>query len=786
MSENPNPPVPDTMDVDDSLGTKLLDREEDVSGSNIFALVIGVDTYEGAKYKKFQLTGAVGDADDFQQYLLEDLRVPKEHITSLRDKGATRTAIIQGFRDLGSDQRIVRGQAIIVIYFAGHGAAADKPKEWLDWESPDDRIEMLCPSDMGLLDGKKGVIEGIPDRTISQLLTVISNAKGNNITLILDCCHSAGINRGGESNDAPNMRSRQVLQPPKVSPDCDSAIWSLAPTTQAVAGFAGTPRDSHVLLAACSRSQTAKEVDGKGLFTRALLKVMRESSMTRGELTYTSLMRCLIIPQQTPHLDGKHIHQKVFALWSNNADSPRIACRYEVGQTFLTLQAGSLLGITCDSIFHIYNTESGSGPYTTAVAKPVGTYISHLIPSTPDFFSQPSQPRVRWYYAQLVTLSGFNFATYCNDPNLLPTVLGDNRGPEFLLAVSTVLNPNDADLCLTVKEEKGHKMVFFDWGNQNRLLSAEKTGLPSRSSRCRYDLSSDGISRIRNIINRYAHFTSHLDTLNLFPLTKFVSIEMKQLDENKQKMTGPDLLNGRDNEPIHITVDMFLLEDKRPCYGFAIHNISEVGLYVYLLYFDPSTLQIDAWYNPKMGPDNMGGQDPQVDPCLSPNAKLHLGLGVAGVRPFRFDVPEDQDVDICFFKFFVSDRPVDLGSIIQSPLSELLAINRGAIQSKNPSPPPPPPILPDSWASRTISVIQKRKSAEQKHVTTRDPYGADISIHTAPSPSPSPLLPSVPVPGPLPGHTSTNHATDSQALARNVPPEPTQVSNVPCKDDRLS
>ncbi|SJL10034.1 uncharacterized protein ARMOST_13416 [Armillaria ostoyae] len=740
--------------------------------SPIFALVIGVNTYEGEKYKEFQLTGAVGDANDFQKYLLEDLRVPKEHITSLRDKGATRTAIIQGFRDLGSDQRIVRGQAIIVIYFAGHGAAADKPKEWSDWESPDNRIEMLCPSDMGLLDGKKVVIEGIPDRTISQLLTVISNAKGNNITLILDCCHSAGINRGGDSNDAPNTRSRQLLQPPKVSPDCDSTIWSLAPKTQAVAGFAGTPRDSHVLLAACSRSQTAKEVDGKGLFTRALLKVMRERSMAKGELTYTSLMRSLSIPQhwQTPHLDGKHIHQKIFTLWKDIAESPRIACSYGDGQSFLTLRAGSLLGITPNSTFHIYRTESGSGLYTTAAAQRVGTYISYLIPSAPDFFSKSSQP---WYYAQMVTLSGFNFAIHCNDPNLLTTVLGDNRGPELLLAVSIVLNSRDADLCLTVEEREGQKVVLFDWGNRNPLLSAERTGLPPHSSSCPYDPSSDGISKIRNIINLYAHFTSHLDTPNVFPLTKFVSIEMKQLHESK--LTGPNLLTSGDNESIHVSVDMSLPENQRPYYGFTIHNITKVNLYVYLFYFDASTLEIDTWYNPKMGSDHVEGQGHKVDACLPPNEKLDLGAGHAGVLPFQFNVPPKQDVDICFFKFFVSHQPVDLGSINQSPLPEFLAVSRGARQTKPPSPPPLPPVLPDSWASRTISVIQKHNSAEQKRVTTRDPCGADIStIHTAPSPSPSPLLPLAPVPEPLPGHTSTTHAIDSQALARNVPPEPTQ------------
>ncbi len=41
-----------------------------------------------------------------------------------------------------------------------------------------------------------------------------------------------------------------------------------------------------------------------------------------------------------------------------------------------------------------------------------------------------------------------------------------------------------------------------------------------------------------------------------------------------------------------------------------------------------------------------------------------------------------------------------------------------------------------------------------------------------------PLLPLAPVSEPLSGCTGTADATDSQALTRNVPPEPTQVSKI--------
>ncbi|PBL03171.1 hypothetical protein ARMGADRAFT_6380 [Armillaria gallica] len=692
-----------------------------------------------------------------------------EHITILRDKKATRTAIIQEFKNLADDPRIVRGQAIIIIFFAGHGAATDKPKEWSDWQSSDNKIEMLCPSDMGLPDGKKSVIEGIPDRTISQLLTAISNAKGNNITLILDCCHSAGINRGGD--DVPNTRSRQLFKPPKISPDCDSTIRSFVPASQVVpitSGFSGTPWDSHILLAACSRLQTAKEVDGKGLFTHALLKVMRERHAARGELTYQSLMHYLDMPlYQRPHLDGKHIHQSVFSLWKDIPDSPRIACSYEGGQ--FSLHAGLIHGVTTGSTYHIYPTDRVSDPVpptASTIVTHVGSFASRLKLPPPDFFVKSNK---HTWYAQLVTLeSGSNFAIYCNDARFLTRVLGDNGPPKLLLAAATVTAPDEADLCLMVEGKGDVREVFFDRGGRNPFLSAKSTGLPSRLHGV--VSSIDDISKIRNIINHYARFTTHLDsTPTACPITKFVSIEMKELDTNgMSKLVGPNLLRD-DDKPIQISVEPDVSLQKGP-YGFTIRNVSNDNLYVYMFYFDASTLEI-AWYASMTGAGHEYGQPlTRVDAGLPVGETLDLGCGRAGVDPIQFNIPENQSVDMCFFKFFVSVQAVDLGSIKQSSLHELSAIHRGATQIK---PPLPPPILPYSWASRTISVIQKY--AEQKPVATRDPCCTDIStIHSASYPSPSPLLPPAPVSEPLPGCTGMTGATDSQVLARTVPPEPTQ------------
>ncbi len=72
-------------------------------------------------------------------------------------------------------------QDAIIIYLAGYGATTTKPVEWTDWETPNNEIGMLCPTDIGIVDEDGDVVGGIPDRTINQLLQEMSRSRGNNI-----------------------------------------------------------------------------------------------------------------------------------------------------------------------------------------------------------------------------------------------------------------------------------------------------------------------------------------------------------------------------------------------------------------------------------------------------------------------------------------------------------------------------------------------------------------------------------------------------------------------------
>jgi hypothetical protein len=150
----------------------------------IFALIIGISVYASPEVPN--LKAAAQDADKFEKFLLNDLQVPSSHIINLRDNDATRFAIIDAFTTLLDDVRIVKADDhAIVIYFAGHGASLEKPKEWHDWVSNTGRVELLSPTDINTVQvtdfGKKQVVQGIPDRTISVLLNHLSDVKGNNV-----------------------------------------------------------------------------------------------------------------------------------------------------------------------------------------------------------------------------------------------------------------------------------------------------------------------------------------------------------------------------------------------------------------------------------------------------------------------------------------------------------------------------------------------------------------------------------------------------------------------------
>ncbi len=154
-------------------------------------------------YLSYPLRGCVADALIMEEYLVDDLLVPRERIQRLLGPARygdtstdvssipSRANIISLLLSLTTNPNIEYGDPII-IFFAGHGSRyllsddGDDPDfgEHEDDECPSKFVEALCPMDRDTLDSSGAIIPDITDRELNAILKQVSYAKGNRITFI--------------------------------------------------------------------------------------------------------------------------------------------------------------------------------------------------------------------------------------------------------------------------------------------------------------------------------------------------------------------------------------------------------------------------------------------------------------------------------------------------------------------------------------------------------------------------------------------------------------------------
>ena len=273
----------------------------------LFALVIGIDRYKNVNGEDLcNLNGAVADANAVYNFLRNDLGVPATNVRNLRDSEATRENIIEAIQSFVFNVNIEKNDPIF-IYYAGHGATS-KAKISISNDSTPFRgqeFEVIVPSDINLasdyIPNPRNRVTGIADYEIRRLLNEVAKKKGNNIVrcsrsmfvfqcrllifkaMLLDCCHSASLDRG----DKESGNIRQMSNPSPLEVD----VLDLSRDCGFVPGSAGLDSESHVLLAACGKGEKAMERDGHGLFTTAILRSL--SKFPIQTFSYRSLLDSL-------------------------------------------------------------------------------------------------------------------------------------------------------------------------------------------------------------------------------------------------------------------------------------------------------------------------------------------------------------------------------------------------------------------------------------------------------------------------------------------------------------
>ncbi|KAI9442584.1 hypothetical protein H4582DRAFT_2110095 [Lactarius indigo] len=221
--------------------------------SSVFALIVGIDQYKSSKI--WNLASCVDDALKMKRWLMNDLDVPRDHICMLLDSKATKGAIEDAFMShLVNNPSIQTGDSII-IYFAGHGSSAVAPDGWQNGRPL--HVDILCPYDHGTrVRGNR--VPGLTDWSMQAMIHELSEAKGDNITLMLDCSFSPVRSRSGTGTRINTH-------------DLYAGLWRGAGRKVSLSGhgFYQETAGSHVTILACNQGEGAAEDKEGGRFTMA-------------------------------------------------------------------------------------------------------------------------------------------------------------------------------------------------------------------------------------------------------------------------------------------------------------------------------------------------------------------------------------------------------------------------------------------------------------------------------------------------------------------------------------
>ncbi|KDR74095.1 hypothetical protein GALMADRAFT_250859 [Galerina marginata CBS 339.88] len=643
----------------------------------LFALLIGINFYANVR----SLRCAVSDALNFKEYLENYLEVPTSQIRTLLNNSASRSAIIEALTGLERDPRIQKGDPIFIFY-AGHGSEISGPAG-----DPGAKIQALVPQDYCVNPGQE--VPGIPDRTVGVLLSRIAETKGDNITVVFDCCHSASGTRG---NEDVRVRSIEIEPSSHDSESLDQDIWDVGSRAASIApGFLHSGLRSHVLIAACSSSEFSVESTEHGNFSSAFLKLLR--SVPPDKLRYRDILTHMdAIPSQNPQCEG--VNQSRFLFDAKVSKPVRLCYNLRLEENEIVLDAGAAHGIANGAEFVVYkDTNSFSEvPVGTLIVdslKPFSAIMKVSPEKTPFTLTKSSvamqtstgdREDIRLY----IPLSDGLFPCY----QAWLSLTQDSR--EYVQNISLVDTPQDAHLELRMENDK----VIF-------LIKDER--ITQHGFTRMYYGVEPSVEELVPIMKAAAHYYWKLNLTNNNPdITSSIQMEFYKLDAsefNFDEETGlPDMTTSGPNMCKNNVVD-FVVDEDSP-YGIKLTNNGPYDFYPYLFYFDNSDLSIGEYYQPPSS-----GRYTLDVPLKANGGTLTIGYGSGGSSPFSYFLREDQNLDVGFLKLFISTKPIDLSNIPQTSAFEK---TRGEIDLSKKS--------EEVWGTILLPVIQRRYSpAPESH-----------------------------------------------------------------------
>ncbi len=623
---------------------------------NIWALLVGINDYKSPGISR--LGGCCNDVEAIRIFLINQMNVPEGQIKVLRDGGATRGGIIESFQTfLVSNPDIPKGSQLL-FHYSGHGSQMRNATG----TEPDGLDETIVPHDSRI----EGVFD-IPDKTLAGLIDRLAVAKGDNITVILDSCHSGSGTRELRVEGAtPTRRAPLDDRLPPSGLDADLRAGAAA-RGGSRSGWAMT-RPNHVLLAGCLDREESHEYNTPegirhGALTFFALEYLRQISR---QATYSDLHAYVkrrvkgLYPNQTPQCEGQRERQ-VFGGTYVERD-PFISVKTVTG-SLVIFEAGLVHGLREGTELAIYPasvTLKHNLPAPLATAK-VQSVTATTAKATLDDSPQETLPLdahalvTRLAYApirqKVALVPGKGAEDEQAIEELRQSILNAEGGGKPSAYLELAVGPHQpADLRVTA--EKGKLSVSNDAGD---LLVLPQDLAQSKVVAVRQALES--IARYRTILDLANHQQSQIAgeiKLSLRRCAHMSGDACTEAEELSLDAAAPD--GG-------VTLEYDPSATDRNLYVVDITNNSPLKVYPHLFILNPD-YSIYRLY-PAQGQNE----------ALSPKGGvLHSGLVNSGGYALHISLPGDEsngeywDLSHESLKLIVTTEPCDLGMLQQDPL----------------------------------------------------------------------------------------------------------------------
>ncbi|KAF9474959.1 hypothetical protein BDN70DRAFT_884283 [Pholiota conissans] len=668
----------------------------------LFALLIGINDYKVPFENTLPISGAVPDAFAFKGYLEKYLNVPSSQINMLINEQATRNNIINALKAIWEDkeQRIEKDDAIF-LYYAGHGTQIDPPKERR--VEPPQQIQAIVPHDCDSLDSKGSRVPPIPDYMLEILLSKIAEKKGDNITAVFDCCHSASATRSiVPSHDEGITRSVKLKATAAYADQLSQEITTIQPAVRSVATsskYSHRGLGSHILLSACETSEEAKEDNRHGRFSTALLGLLKE--VPADTLRYSEIFhhpKFAKITGQNPQCEGTHVERILFNAKVLPSQRKSFDISFDAKEHHYIVHGGSIHNISLDSEFGLFlktdfnfATQLGTLcvgkllPFTFEATLPKHTSTLDLskpmIATQTKFGTQgclhfytPPKDGFRKFYAKMAQTP--ELASY-----FYQQVDRVEESKDAQVEIQTVVK-NKFKFTMTTPTMVPNQVAI----TQTQVVDADKMG-----RKC-----------FAGMFPKIAHFYRELRYVNIEPkIARFIGVELYRLRDkqvfNKDVGYAEDILvPDGPNLCVRGIIDLHIPNEEaegKP-YGIRLVNKSAFDLYANVYHFDTHDLSISC-----LAAANVTYNDHVSDIPLKKGGRLCIGFGPAGYEPKTFQIKDKLDLDIGFLKIYLSTKFVDL-SYLQQPTP--FVVTRAISSFVRPT-----QLI---WTNIVVPVILRRKS----------------------------------------------------------------------------